>query len=87
MLHDEPCIACVGAISLERGLIHLMLRPKSMKGKDFETFLLHLRSLSGCKKLTVVCDNSSIHHTKGVWDVAARHGITLANTVCYMPWQ
>ena len=66
-LNNQKCVAVIGAISAQRGLIHWDYRTKSIKSTDFVQFLHKLYNLRrNRKELHIVLDNCAVHKTKFV---------------------
>lgn len=81
MLHYEPCLAVVGAISDQDGLIYTHIVPKSIKTNEFLNFLTGVREKVDSKEFVLVLDNASIHRTHLVQDYCNSHGIEIAFNV------
>jgi len=59
-----PSITVIGAISQERGLVHLDVFEENNNAKLFQHFLIGLREKCKGMKVAVVQDNLRIHHAK-----------------------
>ena len=79
------CVACVGGISAQRGLVTSLLRDRSIKQNDFCDFLQQLRDCSDKRPLHVVLDNCRVHHAKTVKKFALDHDIELIYLKPYSP--
>ena len=81
----EPCMAVVAAISSERGLIHYLMREKSIKAVDFLEFLKELKEKSP-NRIVLMLDNASIHKGKACKEFCLAHDIHIVWNVPYQPW-
>lgn len=86
MLHSEPCIAIIIAISARLGLIAYGTRTLSFKAKDFLEWLKYLRVKLTRKYVNIILDQCPIHTAKVVKDYCDTHNIRLVFTPAYNPW-
>jgi transposase len=66
-----PSITVIGAISQERGLVHLELLDESNNASHFQHFLIGLKNKCSGRRVIMVLDNLRIHHAKmltGIYD-------------------
>ena len=66
-------------------MINYLARKISIKQDDFAEFLKHLREKSGSKRLHVLLDNCSVHHSKSVTQLAQALDIDIIFKVLYCP--
>jgi transposase len=59
-----PSITVIGAISEQRGLVHMHMISESNNTEHFEDFLLNLKAKCGGKRVVVALDNLKIHYAK-----------------------
>jgi transposase len=59
-------ITIIGAISMERGLIHFEIFDESNNSDHFGHFLIALKEKCQGRKVTIVQDNLRIHHSHAV---------------------
>jgi len=65
MLKDRgPSITVIGAISQERGLVHIELLDDTNDKGHFQHFLIALKNKCQGRRVVVVLDNLRIHHAK-----------------------
>ena len=57
-------ITVIGAISAERGLVHVEVMAESNNAEKFRNFMLALKSKCEGRKVLIVQDNLRIHHAK-----------------------
>jgi hypothetical protein len=59
-----PSITAIGAISRERGLVHLEVFVEGNNAERFQTFLIGLKNRCHGRRVLVVMDNLRVHHSK-----------------------
>ena len=80
-------MACVGAISEERGKEHFEFVERAFNSKQFLDFLKYLLIQKPEERsLALVLDNASIHKTKSVKDWARENDVNIIYNVPYAPW-
>ena len=57
-------ITVIGAISAERGLVHVEVMAESNNAEKFRNFMLALKAKCEGRKVLIVQDNLRIHHAK-----------------------
>ena len=69
-MNYRQCVACVGAISAERGKIQLNFHDKSLNADQFMQFLNDVHAKMNGAKYYILADNASIHKTVAVKECA-----------------
>ena len=65
-------ITVIGAISAERGLVHVEVMAESNNGETFRNFMLALKAKCVGRKVLIIQDNLRIHHAKVLHDMYSR---------------
>ena len=81
----RQCVACVGAISAERGKIHFNFHDRSLNAEQFMKFLNDLHVKMNGVKYYVLTDNASIHKTAAVKECSRLNGVPLIYLPPYAP--
>ena len=68
-----PSITVIGAISKERGLVHLEVFQENNNAIHFQRFLYRLKAKCRGRRVVVVLDNLRIHHAKLLHDMYDEH--------------
>ena len=83
---DEPTLALLSGISLEKGQEHFKIFPKSVDVKKFKEYLEELRALNGTDKVCLFLDNLSSHTSKKSKSKMNELGFRYIFNLPYSPW-
>ena len=84
-MNYRQCVACVGAISSERGKIQFNFHDKSLNAEQFMQFLNDVHAKMNGAKYYLLADNASIHKTATVKECSRLNGVPLIYLPPYAP--
>jgi DDE superfamily endonuclease len=83
--YSHKAQALIAAVSVDRGVDHFRVHPRSVRTNEFVSFIEDLAAKQGGHKLAVFMDNMRVHRSKIAMETMSKLGIEAVYNVPYSP--